>query len=281
MSNPFGYQNLNDSQNASLTQYPPIPDHIGVAVPPTPQFIQMQHFSVPDVQSQMSMPPPSMQGPMPQPMQMQMPGNMQMPPMGMQMPPMGMPMGIPLSGPGNQMMMVVPMSPETQLNAQRIREIDFKLDNGYGCYKCWLWFVCIVSIIFALGSLAVLGDPQLRSILWLFIFELMIDTVTAYAFYNGIMALRMKSLEKNELFKKLLIVSSVLYVISNVLVQAETKEITDATSQAYGSEQASQQQQQTSPVVSVIIGLCIRGLVYYTADKISTLLRDRKQLMLA
>jgi len=277
MSNPFAYQNLNDTeqsqQAAAIGQYPQLPDHMGYTIPPTPQFIQMHQFPNPDNQMAMpiSMQMPVQQQSMQVPMQMQMPMHMQMSPMAM-----GMPMGMPISN--HQGMMVVPMNAEAGINVARIREIDFKLDNGYGCYRCWLWFVFIVSIVGTLADLVLLTNKQFRPIILITFFELIAGGLTCYSFFQGILAMRMKSFEKNELFKKLLIVSTVAYVLASVLADLEIDKIEKTRNSGYDN-QPSQSANGGTMAVGIVVGVVIRAIVYYTADKISALLRDRKQLI--
>jgi hypothetical protein len=261
MSRPFAYQNLNESQNELFNQQTDSTAPVGV--PQTPQFIQLRHFNLPqesDSQMQYAMSNPQMQG-------------------HQQIGSMIVPMGIPLQGPGNQMVMMLPM-PANQQNATRVREIETILDHGYGCYKCWLWFSFIIQLIMALSDLAVMSNKEFKSVLFVFLLDIITSGITCYAYFQGITAMKMKNLEKNELFKRWLILSTILTLIAGFVRAIESKELATATSNAFGvSPDPSQDGGKTGALSGAILQLLISGLVYYTADKISRLLKDRKELL--
>jgi len=139
-------------------------------------------------------------------------------------------------------------------NQERLREIDFQLENGFGCYRCWLWFCFILTVLSLIADLAEVGTPGLAQYL---IAPMVANAFCIVVYYLGIHSLKTKSFEKCQQFKTGLVISLVIYCIAIIVA-------------GIGGA--------TEGIIGGIIEIVIIFVVYLTAGKVSILLAERKQL---
>ena len=132
----------------------------------------------------------------------------------------------------------------------RITEIDFYLENEFQCYQFLIWFTFTSSLIFFMMSIIELFNPILSKYIFLIVFHAIYFAVSVIGNYSGLIALRIKSTKRQQIFKYVL-VTFILYNIARI-----------AHLQFGG-----------------FMGFFLNLFVYSNAIRIDKLLQERKQLL--
>ena len=132
----------------------------------------------------------------------------------------------------------------------RITDIDFYLENEFQCYQFFVWFTFTSSLIFLMMSIIELFDPIFKKYIFLIVFNTIYFAISVVGNYCGLIALRIKSEKRQQVFKYIL-VTIILYNIARI-----------AHLQFGG-----------------FIGFLLNLFVYSNAIRIDKLLQERKQLL--
>jgi len=97
----------------------------------------------------------------------------------------------------------------------RVLEIDFELDHGHGFYKCWLWFmlgIMITELMLAALSISLeFGESET-------FVGIVVSIFYCYVYFLGITAPADRSLDKNKLFKNLIIGITILQFVGTIIL---------------------------------------------------------------
>jgi len=153
----------------------------------------------------------------------------------------------------------------------RIQEIDYELDHGHNYYKCCLWVILILlcaALIFNLGNMILY--PEIGTMV-----AIIITIFNCYSYSLGLRAPKERSIEKNELFRNLIIWFTVLQYVAIAIVL-----VIDSLN--YNNTRQSEERDAFSLIgyfVAFLLQIGVNTMLYITATKITLLLKERRQLI--
>jgi hypothetical protein len=160
----------------------------------------------------------------------------------------------------------------------RLWEIEFELTHGHNCYKCWLWFMLIISMVgLFINAIGIVLDPN-----FIYIFTILLGIMNCVVYNLGIRAPKERNLEKNELFKRCIIFLTIVSFISVGIFTIGLAEMLQEVPRQSHVNDKDKEQEKLAITVALILEwvlwfgqLIVNVLVYITADKISKLLKER------
>ena len=165
------------------------------------------------------------------------------------------------------------------LRQNEIQKIDFALNTQFSCYVCWVWFCLICTCIGGLSYITV-GDEFQNLGVYIVIALNYLMGFTAFLF--GIMSIREKSSQKNDLFKRLLLVNMGIYIIAFIwdLAVGSTcvyidNEYNEENNESFGTK--TYICNTNLPIIVITFMMC--AIVYYNSSAYGRALKERERLL--
>ena len=166
------------------------------------------------------------------------------------------------------------------LRQNEIQKIDFALNTQFSCYICWVWFSFICICIGGLSYIIVGNEFEN---IGLYITMVLNYLLGFAAFIFGMMSIREKSSQKNDLFKKLLLLNIGIYIIALIwdLVATSTSACTytDTEYNEENNESIETTYNCNNNLPFILINFLMCGIVYYNSSAYGRALKERERLL--